>query len=404
MVLNCFLYSLFYLLKKINLFFKGKFVFSPKKKTLFYPGEPFEIDLQFFATAEDEGRTEDPTETKKRKSREEGKVPKSQDLSGIIVVLFTFWAIAIFSDHIMKGVTDLFKHYLGHINEIVIDKGSITAFLTRVIFMLLKIILPVISVAMVIAIGANVLQVGFLFTWKPLKPDLKKISFTPKKVFEKILFSKQSMMNLLKSLLKIAGVGIVAYLIISSGVPKFINLINMGVKAGLDEITTNVFALVNASGVVLGAAAIVDYIFQRKQHAESLKMSASEKKQEHKQEEGDPLVKQRIMQRGRELAQRNLVQEVQKADVIVTNPTHIAIALKYDLNMHAEPVVVAKGQDHLAHKIREVAIEADVPIIENKSLAWAMYDIEIGDAIPEDLFEAVVAIYNNLQKFQAMFS
>jgi len=388
----------------MSLFFQSMLFFSKKKKQIFSPGEPFEIDLQFFAGAEDEGRTEDPTETKKRKSREEGKVPKSQDLSGIVVVVFTFWAIAIFSNHIMTGVTDLFKNYLGHINEITISVGNVNSFLTRVIFILLKIILPILAVAMIIAIGANVLQVGFLFTWKPLKPDFKKISFTPKKIFEKIFFSKQSMMNLFKSILKIVGVGIVSYLIISSGIPKFVNLMNIGVKAGLDEITSNVFTIINASGVVLGAAAIVDYVFQRKQHAESLKMSVSEKKQEHKQEEGDPQVKQRIMQRGRELAQRNLVQEVQQADVIVTNPTHIAIALKYDINMHAEPVIVAKGQDHLAHKIREVATEADVPIVENKPLAWAMYEIEIGEAIPEDLFEAVVAIYNNLQKFKAMFS
>jgi flagellar biosynthesis protein FlhB len=130
-------------------------------------------------------------------------------------------------------------------------------------------------------------------------------------------------------------------------------------------------------------------------------MSVPEMKEEHKMEEGDPFVKQRIMQKSRELAQRNLPAMVKKSDVVITNPTHVAVALQYDMQVHGQPIVTAKGADHLAYVIRQLATEADVPIMENKPLAWALYDdVRLGDPIPEKLFNAVVAVYQRLDKFR----
>ena len=260
---------------------------------------------------------------------------------------------------------------------------------------------PVLIVAIIIGVASNVMQVGFLFTWKPIKPDISKIAFTPQKIFQRVLFSKQAMANLVKSVLKISIIGLVAWMIIEGELPKMINLMDVGVAAALDSVTNVVFVLVNAVCIALLALSIPDYIFQRKQHLESLKMSVPELKEEHKMEEGDPRVKQRIMQKSRELAQRNLPAMVKKADVIITNPTHLAIALQYDINIHSQPVVVAKGADHLAFVIRQIATEAEVPIMENKPLAQALYrDVDLGEPIPESLFNAVVAVYQRLEKFR----
>jgi len=269
------------------------------------------------------------------------------------------------------------------------------------ILLFLKIMAPVLIVAIIIGVASNVMQVGFLFTWKPIKPDISKIAFTPQKIFQRVLFSKQAMANLVKSVLKISIIGLVAWMIIEGELPKMINLMDVGVAAALDSVTNVVFVLVNAVCIALLALSIPDYIFQRKQHLESLKMSVPELKEEHKMEEGDPRVKQRIMQKSRELAQRNLPAMVKKADVIITNPTHLAIALQYDINIHSQPVVVAKGADHLAFVIRQIATEAEVPIMENKPLAQALYrDVDLGEPIPESLFNAVVAVYQRLEKFR----
>lgn len=367
---------------------------------LYQPGDRFVLDFQFFA-ADDEGRTEEPTETKKRKAREEGKVPKSQDLSAALVMLFTFWGISLFGHFSLEALKDAFTFFYTGINGMEISLGNINQLILKCIIFFFRMVWPFFLIAMLVAVFSNLVQVGFLFTWKPLKPELKKISFTPKKLFEKIFISKQSMMNLFKSLVKIVGVGFIAYLIIQSDLITMLNLINVGVIQGLNEITSTIFKLINASCIVLIILAVPDYIFQYRQHKESLKMATHEIKEEHKEQEGDPLIKQKIMEKSRELIQRNLPENVRKADVVVTNPTHLAIALQFDMMQHEAPVVTAKGADHMAFQIRQLAVDAGVQLIENKPLAWALYEtVEIGDPITTELYEAVVMIYQKLDRFQ----
>jgi flagellar biosynthesis protein FlhB len=364
------------------------------------PGDPFYLDLQFFA-AEDEGRTLDATESKKRKAREEGKVPKSIDMSAALVLLVVFWTLAFFGKYIIGGFHEAFTYCIDNMYTLDISSTGIRSALFHFGYLFLRITAPIFVISMVIGIGANLMQVGFLFTWKPLAPKLERISFTPQKIIQRILFSKQAMANLLKSVVKIVVIAIIAWMIISSQLPYIINLVDTGIAASFDAITTIAFTLVNATCIVLFAFSIPDYMFQRRQHLESLKMSMPEMKEEHKMEEGDPLIKQRLMQKSRELAQRNLPAMVKKADVVITNPTHIAVALQYDMLTHQQPIVVAKGADHLAFVIRQIAIEAEVPIMENKPLAWALYDdVRLGDPIPEALFNAVVTVYQRLEKFR----
>ena len=362
------------------------------------------IDLQFFAAADDEGRTEDPTERKKRKAREEGKVPKSQEISTVLVLLFSFWAISLFGHFILSGIKDLFTDYYSGIFDIKITQGNFSGHTSRAIFSFFKIVAPVFGIALFVSVLANIVQVGFLFTLKPIKPDFKKLSFTPKRMFQRLFFSKESMMNLFKSLFKVTAIGLIAYMIIRGDIAKIMNLVNLGVLQSLNMTTSIIFKLVNAACLALVVLAIPDYIFQRRQHLESLKMSFTEIKQEHKEDEGDPHVKQRIMQMSRDLAQRNMPANVQGADVVITNPTHLAVALKFDLMQHNAPVIVAKGADKVAFRIREIATDAGVPIMENKPLARALYPLELGDSIPEELFEVVVGIYSKLQHFQGKYA
>ena len=361
------------------------------------------LDLQFFA-ADDEGRTEDPTERKKRKAREEGKVPKSQEISTALVLLFTFWGISLFGHFVLDGIKNLFTVFYGGIHEIKITQGNFSSQISSVVISFFKIVAPIMGIAVFVAVLANVVQVGFLFTLKPLKPDFSKIAFTPKKMFQRLFFSKQSMMNLFKSLFKVAAIGLIAYMVIKGDLRRIMNLMRIGVVQSLSLTTGIIFKLINACCLALVALAVPDYIFQRRQHMESLKMSIPEIKEEHKEEEGDPHVKQRIMQMSRELAQRNMPANVQSADVVITNPTHLAVALKFDLMQHNEPVIVAKGADRVAFRIRQLATDAGVPIMENKPLARALYPLEIGDSIPEELFEVVVGIYSRLEKFQTQFA
>jgi len=368
--------------------------------SLLQPGDPFLLDIQFFA-AEDEGRTLDPTESKKRKAREEGKVPKSTDMSAAVVLIVVFWTLAFFGKYMVEGFREAFTYCIDNMYTLDISSTSLRSIFLHFAYLFLRITAPILLVSLIIGVAANVMQVGFLFTWKPIKPQLNRISFTPQKIIQRVLFSKQAMANLLKSIVKISVIALIAWMIIRSELPYIINLIDAGVASSFDAITSVAFTLVNVTCIILLVFSIPDYMFQRRQHLESLKMSVPEMKEEHKMEEGDPLVKRRIMQKSRELAQRNLPAMVKKADVVITNPTHVAVALQYDLQMHQQPVVVAKGADHLAYVIRQIATEADVPIMENKPLAWALYDdVRLGDPIPEALFNAVVAVYQRLEKFR----
>ena len=264
-------------------------------------------------------------------------------MSAALVLLVVFWTLAFFGSHMVTGFREAFTYCIDNMYTLEISTNSLRTLFLHFVLLFFEILAPILIMAIIIGVAANVMQVGFLFTWKPVKPELSRISFTPQKIFQRVLFSKQAMVNLVKSVLKIVVIGIVAWLIIEGELPKMINLMDVGVAGAMDSITNVVFVMVNATCLALLALSVPDYIFQRRQHLESLKMSIPEIKEEHKMEEGDPLIKSRIMQKSRELAQRNLPAMVKKADVVITNPTHLSVALQFDMNIHDQPVVVAKG-------------------------------------------------------------
>ncbi len=347
------------------------------------------MDLQWFA-AEDEGRTEDPTDYKLRKAREEGRVAKSQELNGAVVLLIPVISLIAFAPGMMQTFTELLKFYLSRASSAdFTDPVLVLAFFRY----FAKLVLPITITALVAGVGANVLQNGgFLFSLKPIEPKLNKVAPNFGKYFGRI-FSSEGLFNLAKSLFKVVVIAVVAFLTVRSELPKLVTMLNTSLWNGVVFVASMSARLLVTAAILFLAISVPDYLFQRHQFMESLKMSKQEVKEEYKQMEGDPLVKSRLRQRMRELMSQNMAVNVPKADVIITNPTHYAVAMQWDRATMRAPMLTAKGVDHVAQRIKEIARESAVPIVENKPLARALYaEVEIGDMIPDEYYQALAVI------------
>ncbi len=352
------------------------------------------MHLQWFA-AEDEGRTEEPTEHKIKKAREEGKVAKSQELVSALVLLFPVVALAILAPYILKTLVEMLRFFLGHAGEIDVAKDgrSVTAFFTY----FMRLVLPIGAVGFVSAVLANLVQVGFLFSVKPITPDFHRISPNIVRFFRRALFSTEALFNLGKNILKILIIGAIAYLNIQADLDRISRLATTPFLMGFQLISVLAFRILVESAIVMLVLAVPDYLFQRRQHLESLKMSKQEIKEERKQYEGDPLIKSRLKERMREILTKNMLRNVPRADVVITNPTHYAVAVEYDRLSMPAPTVIAKGQDHLAERIKTIARENGIPVMENKPLARALYaEVEIGDMIPEEYYKVMALILSEV--------
>jgi len=347
------------------------------------------IDLQWFA-AEDEGRTEDPTEFKIRKAREEGRIAKSQELNGAIVLLLPVLSLIAFAPWMLKTFTEMLRFYLTRSTTTELtDPVLVTAFFHYFV----KLALPVTLTAMVAGVASNILQNGgFIFSMKPITPQFSKVVPNFGKFFSRI-FSAEGLFNLAKSLVKVAVVAAVAYVSIRNQIPKLVTMLDAGLWSAVSFIASMTARLLLTASFLFLVISIPDYIFQRRQFMESLKMSKQEVKEEYKQMEGDPLVKSRLRQRMQELLSQNMAVNVPKADVIITNPTHFAVAIQWDRATMRAPMVTAKGADQLAFRIREIAKENRVPLVENRPLARALYaEVDIGDMIPDEYYQALAII------------
>jgi flagellar biosynthesis protein FlhB len=348
------------------------------------------MHLQWFA-AEDEGRTEEPTEYKIRKAREEGKVAKSQEVSGALVLLFPVVALAIISPYLLATTVEMVSFFFSMATEIDVtrDFQIMPAFYSYFI----RLTWPIATVAVISAILGNLVQVGFLFSTKPITPDLQKIVPRLGKFLQRSFFSAEAGFNLAKSVFKIIVIALIGFLNVRAEIGRIANMVNAPFLQAFGLISQIAFRILVEVAVALLVLAIPDYLFQRRQHLESLKMSRQEVKEERKMFEGDPLVKSRLRERMRELLSRNMMQNVPEADVVVTNPTHYAVAMQWERDTMEAPTVTAKGHDRIAERIKEVAREANVPVVENKPFARALFaEVEIGDTIPEKYYEVMALI------------
>ena len=356
---------------------------------------PFDVHLQWFA-AEDEGRTEEPSEHKIRKAREEGKVARSGDVSSALVLLAGISALGLLGGYILRSSVQMMTYFLSiAAGPNALNGGLMSAFMSW----LAKITLPVLLIVFVVAILGNVIQVGFLFTVKPITPDFNRIVPRIGRWLQRSFASGEAFFNFAKSLVKIAVIAVIAYLNITSELPRLIRLALSGFFWGVSLVSQVAFRIVLESAIVFLVFSAADYWFQRRQHIESLKMSKQEVKEERKMYEGDPLTRSRLRERMRDIMRRTMLKAVPKADVVITNPTHYAVALEYNRAVMAAPTVVAKGADLVAQRIREVAAENGVPLMENKPLAQALFrEVEIGDTIPEKFYDAMSIILAEVYK------
>lgn len=354
------------------------------------------IDLQWFA-AEDEGRTEEPSEYKIRKAREEGRVAKSQELIGALGLLLPTLTLIFLGPSMFKTSLEMIRFFFTRLNETdnLLNGTFFVVFLTY----FARLALPIIAVAMLSGIIANLVQTGFLFTTKPLVPKFSKIVPRFGQYFQRTLFSVEGLFNFAKSILKIAIIGVVSYIVISSKIQQLARLQTATLWTGFITVAGLAAQLLIIAALLLLGLSIPDYLFQRWQYMESLKMTKQEVKEERKMYEGDPLIKSRLRQRMRELLSRNMAANVPKADVVITNPTHFAVALEWNKDTMPAPMVTAKGADEVAQRIKAIANEHGVPIVENKPLARALYaEVEIGDIIPETYYQAIATVLAHVYK------
>ncbi|HOF86141.1 MAG TPA: flagellar biosynthesis protein FlhB [Treponemataceae bacterium] len=348
------------------------------------------IDLQWFA-AEDEGRTEDPTEYKLRKAREEGRVAKSQELNGALVLLIPALVLVALAPGMMNTCTEMIRFFLlrsttTEINDPVLAQAFLRYFI--------KLVLPIAASAVLAGLASNLVQNGgFIFSVKPIAINMGKISPNFPKYFKRVLFSSEGLFNLAKSLMKVGVIAFVAYLTIRGEVPRLVSMLSTSLWQAIVFVASLAARIILVSAIIFIAISVPDYVFQRRQFIESLKMTRQEIKEEYKQMEGDPLVKSRLRQRMRELLSQNMMVNVPKADVVITNPTHFAVAMQWDRSTMRAPMLTAKGADLQAQRIKQLARENDVPIVENKPLARALYaEVEIGDMIPDEYYQALAVI------------
>ncbi|OHD57900.1 MAG: hypothetical protein A2096_04200, partial [Spirochaetes bacterium GWF1_41_5] len=256
----------------------------------------------------------------------------------------------------------------------------------------LKLFLPVGAAALVFAVLSSGVQTGFHFSAKPLRFDLKRIAFSMENLLKKTIFSKSQIINLFKILIKIAIIFIIAVIFIRINFEKILSFFYLSNRLAFAEMCVIIVKLVFTIGVIFALLSFPDYFLQRREYMEQLKMTKQEVKEEHRELEGSPEVRQRLRKRMYEIAYNKMLKEVPRADVVITNPTHLAIAVKYDQYEMDAPRVVAKGKDHMAEKIRKIARENDIVITENKPLAWELINVPIGDFIPDKLFGAVADV------------
>ncbi len=345
------------------------------------------IDLQLFA----EEKTEKATPKKRRDARERGNIPQSKELNSALVLIGCFSMLYICATFILGNL----KNHTARILSMGVEDGMFSVEGIKNLISIsaaeyLKSLAPIAGSALFIGLLTSYLQVGFVFTTKTLEPKLGRLN--PVEGLKRI-FSRRSLAQLVKSLLKVSIIGCLMYKFLINryeGLPMMLDMevIELSKTIGFTMIQAGIYA-----GAILLVLAIMDYYYQRYEYEKSIMMTKHEIKEEYKQMEGNPQVKAKIKEKQRQISMRRMMADIPKADVVITNPTHFAVALKYDPDKAKAPYVLAKGKNLIALRIKELAKENDVYTVENPELARGLYDTtEIGDMIPPALYQAVAEV------------
>lgn len=355
-----------------------------------YQVEDFLQVIPFIFLFAAEEKTEEATPKKKADARKKGQVPKSTDLNSAIILLLVVILIMVLGGFIFSSIQEFLQYSLGKGLNRTITLGNILGIFIEELSFYLKIAFPIMGAVMLVGVLVNIAQVGFIRTLHPLKPDFKKLN--PIEGFKRI-FSQKSLFDLGKNFLKLIIVAIIAYLFIRDNLQSVLATAQMSIQGVFPLFKGIVQSLMIRVGIVLFVLAIIDYFYQRYDFKKNLRMTKQEIKDEMKQSEGDPQIKSKMKQKQRQISMNRMMADVSNSTVVVTNPTHLAIAIQYDESSTGAPVILAKGADYVAEKIRKIAREEEIPIIENKPLARSLYkNVEIGEEIPMELYQAVAEI------------
>ena len=354
------------------------------------------LNLQFFAKDGPGGeKTEPATQKKLDDARKEGQVAKSKEIVNALSLLICFFGLKILVGSIGEGIIELFSYIYNIIPTYAMNADDMNAIVALglgkdVALKAAMIILPILIGCFLINFIGELVQVGWKPTAKPLEPKFSKLN--PISGFKKI-FSSQSLINMLKSVGIVLICGYIIYTEVADQFLLFYNLYDITLLDGIRAVGEIVFDIMIKISAVYLVVGFVDLIYQRKKFKDDMMMTKQEVKDEYKNTEGDPVVKCQQRRRMREASQRRMMQALPEADVVITNPTHFAVAIKYDLAIAKAPYVIAKGEDFLAQKIKEEARKYNIEIYENKPLARALYSgVDIGQEIPQELYQAVAEV------------
>ena len=344
----------------------------------------FVFDLQRFAGE----KTEEPTSKKRADARKKGQVARSQELNSGFVLLIGFFGLKLLWDSIYVSIATYTTYVFTNLNQTV-DTENILRIFIGIVMILAKTAFPIMIFIMLIGLVINFFQVGLNFNTESIEFNLDKLN--PINGFGRI-FSKRSLVELVKSFFKILVIGFFLYRFIHEQILAMPQFMFFDLTTSLTLVAEIIFRMAFIVIGVIMIMAVMDYGYQKWQTTQDLKMTKQEVKDEMKQTEGDPQIKGKIRQKQRQMAMARMMKEVPKADVIITNPTHYAVALSYEQGMVA-PTVIAKGQDLVAQRIKEIGREARVPIIENKPLARTLFAaVQVGDSVPQELYQAVAEV------------
>ena len=354
-------------------------------------------DLQFFAEdANGAEKTEQPTQKKLDDARKEGQVAKSQEIATAFSLLALFVIIRVIYPFLGTNFQTLFERVYNNIPNVartydgMLPVAYIRSILSNAILTMFLMSAPFFIVAFIIAFVSDLVQVGFKPTAKPLQPKLSKLN--PISGMKKI-FSARKLFDFLKSILKLAVMAVVIYSFFTGRTESLFLLYDMPLKQAIGLMGNLIIDLGFRIAAAYMIIAFIDLIYQRRKFNKDMMMTKKEVKDEYKNSEGDPQVKGAQKRRMMEASRRRMMQQLPQADVVITNPTHYAVAIKYDADEADAPVVVAKGADYLAQKIKEIAKDNKVEIVENKPLARMLYaNVEVGEMVPPELYKAVAEV------------
>ena len=348
--------------------------------------------------AEDQGeKTEQATDARREEFRKRGQVAMTRELSTALFFLVSAGILYAASRFFLQNIFDMFSRTMGSDLVYTIREGKITETLAYIGYKLVILVAPLFLLTLIIGVASQVMQTGLLQSEDALQPNLNKLN--PLNSLGRI-FSMKGVVEIIKSVLKMAAIGTIVYLILKSEITKIPYLAGYDIEQILSYLGVITFKLLLTVGLFMLVLATADYFFQRWQLEKEMMMTKQEVKEEHKSREGDPLIKARIRKVQREVANRKMMMAVPKGDVVITNPTHIAVVLKYSDNLPA-PQLIAKGADLVAERIKQIARDNNIPVIENKPLARAIFKtLKIGQVIPRELFVAVAEVLSYVYRLR----